>query len=83
MFDPKIIVNAPTIVWGFVGVGVVITTTVKLVSRNYISRKEVYSKLQNIKMCDQRYDTLIDKIDNVQSTVNMRFDDLKDLINGK
>ncbi len=94
MFDPKIFVSTPSIVSIAGGcvflIGLVITGTVKVMTKNNITSKEAYNKLQNIKNCDEKHKLekerdrhLTDKIDNLTTTINTRFDDIKDLINGE
>lgn len=87
MFDPKIVIEGQALyrlLWGgLVGVGVVITATVKVLTKDLMSKKEAYDKLQNRTMCDTRFKTLVDKIDTLDRNMTIRFDDIKDLINGK
>ena len=82
MFDiiPKIAIP-PNIVWGIVVVfGVVITTTVKVLTFNKLNRKEAFGTFQTKSFCDERFKNIDDKIDNLKDHISERFDDLKCII---
>ena len=80
MFDPKIILR-PHIAWGgLVILGVIITTTVKVMTRNHIHRREAYKNFETKERSDERYDVLCSKIEAVDTHISTRFEDIKALI---
>jgi len=80
LFDAKINFN-PNILWG-IGVGIIaiIGTTVKVLTRNHISKNEVYKNMQSKSFCNERAGNIEEKIDNLKEHISERFDDLKSLI---
>jgi len=83
LFDAKINFS-PSILWG-IGAGIIaiIGTTVKVLTRNHISKNEVYRNMQSKDRCDDRFNSLIGKIEDLRHTIDTRFDDIKDFLMGK
>lgn len=83
MFDPKIIIT-PSAWWAIggiiTGIGIILGTTVKVLTRNHIHRKEAYKNFETKEWSNERYNTLIDKIESVKEHINTRFEDIKTLI---
>ena len=98
MFDPKIVLDIPGIVWIFggscTGIGAIVGAVVKVKASNhnrvvYIPKEEAYEKLQNQKVCEanhklekERDKALTDKIGSLEKTINTRFDDFSKRLNG-
>ena len=79
MFDPKIVISTPMIVWGVVSIGAIIGTTVKVVTRNHITRKEAYKYLVNKESCHSAQKIIKTEIKGLKETVCAKIDG----INGK
>lgn len=82
--DPKIHIETTTVWWiigGITsGITIIVGTVTKIMTKNHISRKEAFKTFQTEKMCGERSGNIEEKIDNLQTNMNNRFDDLKTLI---